>query len=237
MKLSILIPAYNEQNTISQVLLSLTKINLNGISREIIIIDDGSSDNTASILKKEKEKYPGIKIITRKKNKGKGAAIQSGLKIATGDIILIQDADLEYNPKDIPKLIRPIMGGKSEVVYGTRLRTKPVFFGRDRTPLILHFFGNKFLSLVTTVLYGAVITDMETGYKAFSKNALRGIKLKSQSFDLEPEITAKILKKRIEILEIDIITNPRGYNEGKKIKPVKDGLLALWTLIKYRFTD
>ena len=129
------------------------------------------------------------------------------------------------------------MDKKSEVVYGTRLRVKPVIFGKEKTPLLLHFFGNKFLSLATTILYGAVITDMETGYKVFTKNALEGINLKSRSFDMEPEITAKILKKGLSILELDISTNPRGYDEGKKIRPVKDGSIALWTLIKYRFVD
>ncbi len=237
MKLSILVPAYNEENTVLTVLNSLKKLKLDKITKEIIVIDDGSKDKTPEILKKVKKDNPEINIIIHEKNKGKGSAIQTGIKAATGDIILIQDADLEYNPKDIPKLIAPILSKKVEVVYGTRLRMKPVIFGKDKTPLLLHFFGNKFLSLVTTLLYGAVITDMETGYKVFTKNALKGIKLKSRSFDMEPEITAKILKKGLKILELDISTNPRGYEEGKKIRPVRDGSIALWTLLKYRFID
>ena len=233
MKLSILIPVYNEQETVGVVLDSVQKLNVPKITKEIIVIDDGSSDKTPQILKKRKN----IILITHKKNQGKGAAIQSGLRKAAGEIILIQDADLEYNPKDIPKLFQPIIDKEYQVVYGTRLRTKPVLFGENRTPLLLHFFGNKFLSIVTSVLYGKKITDMETGYKAFSEKALKGITLHSRSFDLEPEITAKILKKGIKILEIDIATNPRNYDEGKKIRPVKDGTKALWTLIKYRFSE
>lgn len=237
MKLSILIPVYNEEKTVSVVLDSLNNLKLKNIDKEIIVIDDGSKDKTPDILKKSKKKYPNIIIFTHEKNKGKGGAIQTGLKRATGDIILIQDADLEYNPKDIPMLIKPIIDKKAKVVYGTRLRNAPVFFGDNKTPLLLHFLGNKFLSLVTTLLYGSVITDMETGYKVFTKKALGGINLKSRSFDMEPEITAKILKKGIRILELDIDTNPRSYEEGKKIRPVKDGSIALWTLIKYRFIN
>ena len=226
MKLSILVPAYNEEKTVATVLESLDQLELKNITKEIIVIDDGSKDKTPQILLEQKKKIPRLQVVIHKKNKGKGA-----------DIILIQDADLEYNPKEIPKLLKPILDKKSEVVYGTRLRVKPVIFGKEKTPLLLHFFGNKFLSLATTILYGAVITDMETGYKVFTKNALEGINLKSRSFDMEPEITAKILKKGLSILELDISTNPRGYDEGKKIRPVKDGSIALWTLIKYRFID
>ena len=237
MKLSILVPAYNEEKTVATVLESLDQLELKNITKEIIVIDDGSKDKTPQILLEQKKKIPRLQVVIHKKNKGKGAAIQTGINKATGDIILIQDADLEYNPKEIPKLLKPILDKKSEVVYGTRLRVKPVIFGKEKTPLLLHFFGNKFLSLATTILYGAVITDMETGYKVFTKNALEGINLKSRSFDMEPEITAKILKKGLKILELDISTNPRGYDEGKKIRPVKDGSIALWTLIKYRFID
>lgn len=235
MKLSILVPVYNEQATIKSVINSLKKLKLDNISKEIIVIDDGSKDKTPKILLEESGK--SIKIITHKKNKGKGAAIQTGLSKSTGDIIVIQDADLEYNPKDIPFLIKPILKKQYKVVYGTRLRANPVFFGENKTPLLLHFFGNKFLSLLTTILYGSVITDMETGHKVFSRQALSGIVLKSKSFDMEPEITAKILKRGIKILELDIETNPRSYKEGKKIRPIKDGTIALWTLLKYRFVE
>lgn len=170
-------------------------------------------------------------------NQGKGAAVVTGFTHAQGNILLIQDADLEYNPEDIPMLLAPILNGKEKVVYGTRLRKKVVIFGKNRTPLPFHFFGNKFLSMITSLLYGESISDMETGYKVLQKSVLDGITLRSRSFDFEPEITAKILKKGIHILELDIQTNPRGYDEGKKIRPVHDGLIALWTLVKYRFTS
>lgn len=237
MKLSILIPVYNEEKTVGRVINALQKLRIKDVTKEIIVIDDGSSDKSPAVLSQQKKKNSKLSVITHNKNKGKGAAIQTGLARATGDIILIQDADLEYNPKDIPKLLEPILKKKAKVVYGTRLRMPPVIFGENKTPLLLHFFGNKFLSLVTTVLYGSIITDMETGYKLFTKKSLSGIKLKSRSFDMEPEITAKILKKGIKILEIDITTKPRGYNEGKKIRPFKDGSKALFTLFKYRFSD
>lgn len=237
MKLSILIPAYNEQNTILEILQKVFDVSFKDVSREIIIVDDGSKDNTLKIAKEFAQDKPFIKIIEHGKNRGKGAAVVTAIKHASGDIMIIQDADLEYDPQDIPKLIDPIVKKKYRVVYGTRLRTSPVFFGKNRTPLLAHFFGNKFLSFLTTVIYGSHISDMETCYKAFEKNVLKGIKLRSKSFDLEPEITAKILKKKIKIHEIDIKTVPRGYGEGKKLHTVRDGTIALWTLIKYRFTN
>lgn len=236
MKLSVLIPVYNEEKTILTVISYIKKLKIENINKEIIVIDDGSSDNTANLLKKISND-PLISIITHKLNQGKGSAIHSGLKKAKGDIILIQDADLEYSPRDIPKLLNPILNKEHEVVYGTRLRVKPVLLGKNKTPLLLHYFGNRMLSFVTTILFGAVITDMETGYKVFTKKALRNIKLHSRSFSFEPEITAKMLKKGIKIHEIDIKTSPRGYAEGKKIRPVKDGLIALYTLFKYRILD
>lgn len=234
MKLSIIVPAFNEEKTIKTVLENVLSLNLPKIDKEIVVVDDGSSDKTPEIVEAVAKKNKNIHFIKHEINQGKGAAVQTGIKNSTGEILLIQDADLEYSPLDIPKLIAPIIEGKEKVVYGTRLRMKPVFFGKDKTPLLLHFFGNKFLSVVTSILYGNAITDMETGYKVFKKEVLEGITLKSKSFDFEPEITAKILKKGIKILELDIKVNPRGYEEGKKIRPVKDGFKALTTLIKYR---
>jgi glycosyltransferase involved in cell wall biosynthesis len=231
--LSIIIPAYNEENTISIVVSKIKKLKIENIKKEIIIVDDGSLDGTFSKIKNKK----GIKILRHKKNKGKGSAVITGIKNSKGEIILIQDADLEYNPLDIPRLIKPILNKKVSVVYGTRLRTPLILLGKNKTPLPLHFIGNRFLSFLTTILYGQYITDMETGYKVFERSVLKNIKLKSRSFDFEPEITAKILKKKIKILELNIKTKPRGYKEGKKIRPVKDGLIALKTLVKYRFLD
>ncbi len=237
MKISVVIPAYNEENTIGTVLDSLDKLNFKPNTAEFIVVDDGSRDNTAKIVK---EKFKSIKegvFIQHERNSGKGAAVVTGFKSATGDIILIQDADLEYSPTDIPRLLQPILEKKQKVIYGTRLKVKPVLFGKNKTPFLLHFFGNKFLSLITTVLYGESISDMETGYKLFNAKVLDGITLHSRSFDFEPEITAKILKKGIKIKEIPIDTNPRGYDEGKKIRPFHDGAIALWTLVKYRFVN
>ncbi len=237
MKLSIIVPAYNEEKTIQEILKRVHQIDLDDVKKEIIVVDDGSKDNTLKLAKESAKSFKEIRVIEHKKNKGKGSAVATGIKAATGDIIIIQDADLEYNPQDIPRLIAPIIKKRFRVVYGTRLRTKPVFFGENRTPLIIHYFGNKFLSLLTSVLYGSWITDMETCYKAFDKNVLNGVRLKSKTFNFEPEITAKILKKKIKIHELDIQTKPRGYDEGKKLHTVRDGSIALWTLIKYRFTD
>lgn len=233
--LSIIIPVYNEEKTIGIVLDKLQKLSIPDIEKEIIVVNDGSGDQSRKIIQEAAKKYNKIRFIEHEKNKGKGAAVVTGFSYAKGDILLIQDADLEYDPDDIPKLLKPILSEKEKVVYGTRLRKNTTLFGKNRTPLPFHVIGNRFLSLVTSILYGERISDMETGYKVFSKDALDGIKLYSRSFDFEPEITAKILKKNIHILELDINTNPRGYDEGKKIRPVHDGLIALWTLIKFRF--
>lgn len=237
MKLSIIVPAYNEEKTISEILKRVLDVNYGDIDKEILVVDDGSTDNTLPLAKEFAKTHKEIKIIEHKRNKGKGAGVATGIKNATGDILIIQDADLEYNPQDIPRLIDPIIKKKFRVVYGTRLRNAPVIFGKDKTPLLIHYFGNKFLSLVTSALYGARVTDMETCYKAFDKNVLQGVRLKSRSFNFEPEVTAKILKKRIKIYEMDIKTKPRGWDEGKKLNTVRDGSIALWTLIKYRFVN
>lgn len=237
MKLSIVVPAYNEDRTIGEMLSKLINLELSPVEKEIIVVNDGSSDTTHEVIERIKQHYPQIVVIHHAKNKGKGAAVRTGFGSATGDVIIIQDADLEYNPSDIPKIIKPIIEKKARVVYGTRLKMKPVFFGKNKTPLLLHFFGNKFLSLATTVMFGYPISDMETCYKAFERSVIKGMRLKSRSFNFEPEITAKILKKGIRILEIPIKTKPRGFDEGKKIRTFHDGSIALWTLIKYRFSN
>lgn len=235
--LSIVIPAYNEEKTVGIVLDKLKELKIPGFEKEIIVVDDGSKDKTAKIVTEKEKKIRGLRLIVHDKNKGKGAAVATGLRSATGDILMIQDADLEYDPNDIPRLIEPISNGQARVVYGSRLRKKPVLFGENKTPFLLHFFGNKFLSFLTTIMYGRTVSDMETCYKAFSKKSIEGIILKSRTFDFEPEITAKILKRKIKIHEIDIDTKPRSYEEGKKLHTFRDGFKALWTLLKYRFTD
>jgi glycosyltransferase involved in cell wall biosynthesis len=235
-KLSIIIPVFNEEKTISEMLRRVIAVNILNIEKQIIVVNDGSRDGTEKVLSDLKEK--NITVINHSKNQGKGTAVRTGIKNATGDYIIIQDADLEYDPKDILKLVRPILEEKSQVVYGTRLKRLPSFSKEERTPqFLLHYIGNKFLSLLTSILYGQWLTDMETCYKLFPKKALDGVKLNSRGFEFEPEITAKILKNGYKILEVPITTIPRGYDQGKKLNTVRDGAIALWTLIKYRFTN
>lgn len=237
MKLSIIVPVFNEEGTVESILKKVDDLEIEGIKKEIIVVNDGSSDRTPQLLAKIASRNKNINVLSHKKNSGKGAAVQTGIKSATGDILIIQDADLEYDPRDIPRIIKPIVDKKYKVVYGTRLKMKPILFGKNRTPLLLHFFGNKFLSLVTTTIYGSYISDMETCYKSFDADVIKNIRLKSRSFDFEPEITAKILKKGIKIYEVEIQTKPRSYDEGKKIHTFRDGFKALWTLLKYRFVN
>ncbi len=234
MILSIIIPVYNEEKTIKDIISKVKKVKLpSQISKEIITVDDNSTDSSFEILKGLKD----IKLLSHTVNQGKGAAIRTGIKRSAGEIIIIQDADLEYDPNDYPRLIAPIIRGKAGVVYGTRLKNYPIkFFGKKHTPFLTHYLGNKFLSFITRVLYQSNITDMETCYKVFRKNVIKNIKIKSNRFEFEPEITAKILKGGYKIHEVQIRVNPRGYDEGKKIT-WRDGFLAIWTLVKYRFSD
>jgi glycosyltransferase involved in cell wall biosynthesis len=238
MKLSILVPVYNEEKTLPLVLKRLCNLYVEGVEKEIIIIDDGSIDNTVLQAKKFISEKDKIYLLVHKENKGKGAAVRTGIEKATGDYLLIQDADLEYDPNDIHLLLRPVLEKKAVVVYGTRLKRLPNFTRDERTmSFFTHYMGNKLLSFVTSILYGQWITDMETGYKLFPKNALKGVILYSRGFDFEPEITAKLMKKNFNILEVPISTNPRSANEGKKLNALKDGPVAFWTLLKYRFVN
>lgn len=236
MKLSIIIPVFNEEKTIVEVLDRVRKEVIPQVEKEIIVVDDGSKDTTRQKLKAITAN--DLKIIFHEKNSGKGAAVRTGIENATGDYIIIQDADLEYHPKFIKDLIKLVLEKKAEVVYGTRLNRMPHLKGEEEKNLfILHYLGNRFLSLVTSILYGQWITDMETCYKLFPKKAMEGIILRARGFELEPEITAKLLKKGYKIKEVSISVVPRGYDEGKKLNTVRDGLKALWSLIKYRFSD
>lgn len=239
MKLSIIVPVFNEEKTIVKIFNMLDEVGLGEVKKEVIVVDDGSNDNTAdNILEYIKKKKEKIFFFQHKNNLGKGAAVKTGIDHATGDYIIIQDADLEYNPTYIPLLLRPILKKQAEVVYGTRLHRFPNIFKDEKNPLfLLHYFGNRFLSLITSLLYGQWLTDMETGYKVFPRIALEKMNLNAKSFDFEPEITAKLLKKGYAITEIPIVTIPRGYSEGKKLNAAKDGIVALWTLLKYKFVD
>jgi len=237
--LSIIIPVYNEEKTIADVIKAVHAVELSGIQKEIIIVNDGSTDGTENEVKKTLPTYKDVQFLIHKTNRGKGAAVRTGIEKATGEYILIQDADLEYNPQDITKLLQPITQNSSvSVVYGTRLKRLPNFARDERTyRFFIQYLGNKFLSFVTSILYGQWITDMETCYKIFPKKAIDGISLRSRGFDFEPEITAKLLKKGYKIEEVPISTNPRGYDQGKKLHPIKDGTIALWSLFKFRFVN
>jgi dolichol-phosphate mannosyltransferase len=238
MKLSIIIPVYNEEKTVEKLIKRVLSVSLPVKQKEVIIVNDGSTDNTASIINKMRHTYPQIKFINQKVNQGKGAAVRVGIEKARGEYVIIQDADLEYDPRDIKKILQPVLAKRATVVYGTRLKRLPDFSRDERTPrFFIHYLGNKFLSLTTSALYMHWITDMECCYKLFPKAALDGVTLRARGFELEPELTAKLLKKGYKITEVPISTNPRGYDEGKKLDTVKDGIKAVWTLVKYKFTD
>ena len=226
MKLSVIIPVYNEEATIQEILQQVRAV---GLAYEIIIVDDGSTDRTRELLKVE-ETQPGTSVIYHDRNQGKGAAVRTGFDRATGDILLIQDADLEYDPRDYPVLLRPIEEGRVKVVYGSR------FLGPRKAMLFWHMLGNKALTLLTNILYNTILSDMETCYKVFKADAIKGIPLRSRRFEFEPEITAKVLKRGHRIFEVPISYYGREYNEGKKIT-WREGPKAIWTLIKYRFVD
>jgi dolichol-phosphate mannosyltransferase len=234
-KLSIIIPVFNEENTISQILDLVKEVKLpNGLKKEVIIVNDASTDATTKIIKK-KENF--FEYVEHTNNEGKGSAVKDGIKKSTGDILIIQDADLEYDPKYYSILLEPILINKCKVVYGTRLKKYPLkIWGSEKTVLPTHLIANKFLTFLTNLLYGSKLTDMETCYKVFTRDIISSISLKAKRFDFEPEITAKILKKGIVICEVPIVVNPRTYSEGKKIGFL-DGIIAIWTIIKYRFVN
>ncbi len=235
MILSIIIPVFNENKTILEILDRVVKAEIPKFKKEIIIVDDGSTDGTREKITRAKLK--GVKIILHKNNQGKGAAVKTGISNASGDYIIIQDADLEYNPKSIKNLTAAISDEKS-VIYGTRLNRMPHMNKEEKKHLfILHYFGNRFLSLVTSILYGQWITDMETCYKLFPKTAVSKMKINARGFEFEPEVTSKLLKRGYKIKEVSIVATPRGYDEGKKLNTIRDGSKALWYLLKYRFTD
>ncbi len=240
MKVSIIIPVYNEQNSIAPVIKKVHALAIKGIEKEVIVVNDGSTDSTAAQIAKISQSLarPKIKVITHKTNLGKGVAVRTGIQHAKGDFIITQDADFEYDPKYLKELIHVQKNTSADVVYGTRLKRLPYFRSDEKTiRFAIHYVGNKILSFLTSVLYGAWITDMETGYKLISINALNSISLHARGFDFEPEVTIKLLKKGYAIREVPIRTIPRGYSEGKKLNTVRDGLAALMTIIKYRFVD
>jgi glycosyltransferase involved in cell wall biosynthesis len=227
MKLSVIIPVYNESKSIEEI---LRRVQATDLPTEIVVVDDGSVDGTRDILKNLDGKGH-VRVILHEKNQGKGAAVRTGMDAATGDILLIQDADLEYDPRDYPALLKPIQEGLADVVYGSRFLGGP-----RRVAMFWHMVANYLLTFMTNILYNTILTDMETGYKVFRRKVVQGMPLRAKRFDFEPEFTAKVLKRRYRIFEVAITFNPRDYSEGKKIK-LKDAFEAVWTLLKFRFVD
>ena len=226
-KLSVIVPVYDERNTVVEIVRRMRAVEL-PLDLEIVIVDDGSTDGTRDVLRQLADST--VRVVMHDRNQGKGAAIRTGLGHVSGDLVLVQDADLEYDPEDWPKLLNPILRGKASVVYGSR------FTGERRNMLFLHWMGNRFLSLVTNVLYNTTLSDMETCYKLVDRALMDQLQLHADRFDIEPEITAKILRRGIRIYEVPISYAGREFDEGKKIT-WRDGFAALWTLVKYRFRD
>ena len=222
-----MIPVYNEAKTLRAI---LDRVLATGLPDEIILVDDGSTDGTRDVLA-ELDGKRGARVLLHTKNLGKGAAVRTGINAAAGEVVLIQDADLEYDPRDYPALLKPIQEGIADVVYGSRFLGGP-----RRVAMFWHMIANQLLTLATNVLYNTILTDMETGYKVFRRGVLEGITLRANRFDFEPEFTAKILKRKVRIFEVPISFNPRDYSEGKKIK-LGDAFAAIWALVKYRFVD
>ncbi len=228
LKLSVIIPCYNEKATIAEI---IKRVRAVGLHHEIVLVDDGSTDGTRAIIEDEIEKRDDLRVIYHEHNQGKGAAVRTGFEAAQGDVFIIQDADLEYDPREYDVLLRPIEEGITDVVYGSR------FLGGPRkTMFFWNMVANKVLTLATNLLYDTILSDMETCYKVFRAEVVRGLNLKSKRFEFEPEITAKILKRGYRIYEVPISYAGREWDEGKKIQWT-DGPIALWTLLKYRFVD
>jgi glycosyltransferase involved in cell wall biosynthesis len=224
--LSVVMPCYNERTTIEEIIRRVLAVPLRV---ELIVVDDGSKDGTREILRRLVEELK-FKLVFQTQNAGKGAALRRGFEEVTGDLVVIQDADLEYSPEEFPQLIQLICEGRADVVYGSR------FLGRHRVFLFTHYAGNRFLTLVTNVLYNTMLSDMETCYKVMRTEVLRSMRLEANGFGIEPELTAKIFKRQYRVYEVPITYDGRGYEEGKKITWL-DGFVALWVLLKYRFTE
>jgi glycosyltransferase involved in cell wall biosynthesis len=246
LKLSIIIPVYNEAATLREILHRVQSVKVevpvgfdddgnNGdhvrLDKEIVVVDDGSVDGSREIMQAEAA-HGGLHVFYHESNQGKGAAVRTGFQNATGDFFVIQDADLEYDPREYRLLLQPILEGRAAVVYGSRFRGGPT-----KTMFFSHMLGNRFLTLVTNILYDTILSDMETGYKCFRADVIRDIPLRARGFEFEPEVTAKVLKRGHRIYEVPISYTGREFTEGKKINPWRDGFKAVWTLIKYRFVD
>lgn len=227
MKISVVIPVYNEIRTINEIIRKVKDVE---IEKEIVVVDDFSTDGTRRLLEQRQDKE--VVVLFHNKNRGKGAALRTGFKHATGDIIIIQDADLEYDPGDYKSLLEPIQNGMADVVYGSRLSGGKI----QRVYMFWHKLGNNFLTFLTNVLYNTTLSDMETGYKVFKSEVIKNMKLNSNGFSIEPEITAKIFKKKLRVYEVPISYYGRTYGEGKKVT-WRQGFSAIFTLLRYRFLN
>jgi len=227
MNLTVIIPVYNEAKNIKEI---IKRVQATKLAKEIIVVDDGSQDGTRDVLKKLDGKKK-VRVILHEKNQGKGAAVVTGMKAAQGDVLLIQDADLEYDPRDYPALLQPINEDIADIVYGSRF-----LGGAHRVTMFWHQVANQLLTFMTNILYDSILTDMETGYKVFRREVIEGMKIRSKRFNFEPEFTAKILKRKYRIFEVPITFNPRDYEDGKKIG-LKDAFEAVIALLRYRFFD
>ncbi len=224
--LSVVMPVFNERNTIEEIIPRVLAV---GMPIQLIVVDDVSTDGTTEILERLQKEH-GFTLLRQPKNGGKGSALRRGFAAVNGDMVIIQDADLEYSPEEYPVLTNLITSGRADVVFGSR------FLGTHRVFLLTHYLGNRLLTFITNVLYNTMLSDMETCYKVMRTDVLRSMELKSNGFGIEPEITAKVFKRRYRVYEVPISYDGRGYDEGKKIT-WRDGIVALWVLLKYRFTE
>ena len=225
MKITVVIPVYNEKDTLLEI---FNRVKAVPIDKEIVLVDDYSTDGSRDLLRQLENN--GAKVLYHERNMGKGAALRTGFQHALGDFVIVQDADLEYDPGEFPRLLQPLLDGRADVVYGSR------FAGKRRNMTSLHTLGNRLLTLITNILYRTSITDMETCYKIFPRVTIQSIQIESNRFNFEPEITAKLLKRGLRIVEIPISYAGRSFGEGKKIT-WRDGFSAVWTLMKFRFKD